>query len=403
MRILIVSPRAPWPPIDGGLTRTYRLAQALSARAEVSLLALCLDADAPASPPRAEAPFASYEVAHHPRPKLHKLPILAATYLASRAPFAPLQFRVGGFVQRIGAMVERGGFDVIQIETALAGANVPQCLFASSRRPLVVLDAMDVEAQRLRRQAGLDIGSVARLFYRAEARRMAAWEARLLLRCDGALAVSEEDAAALRGMAAGLRCVVAPNGVDTAKYRPEATPRVADRLLYVGSMDYLPNSDAVRWFAADILPAISRQAPSARLQVVGRGGLNLTDLAASAPVDLCGVADDLQPDYASCGVFVVPLRAGGGTRLKILEALACACPVVSTSIGAEGIPVRHGEHLLIADSAEDFAAAVGSLIADPARARQLGERGSELVRGRFGWDRVAEGVLAFYEQLLEKP
>jgi polysaccharide biosynthesis protein PslH len=401
VRVLVVSVRPIWPPRDGGTVRTYNLARQLTRRADVVALALDLKSGRGVRTEHSAGPPGDYTVLGLPRSRVAKLPILARTYLTSRRPFAPLQFQSAEFTRLIRETVARREVDILQIEGIIAAAVIPPELLHGGSRPAIVLDAMDVEHERLRRQAQVQSSPVARLFYGCEARRMRAWEQMTARRCDGILAVSDHDAETLRQMAPDVPVALAPNGADLEHYRLTDQPRNPASMLYVGVMDYPPNRDAVQWFCADILPRIQREVPLAQLDIVGRNGDTLGgDVARARGVEAFGLVDDVQPHYAGCGVFVVPLRSGGGTRLKIAEALACGCAVVSTSIGAEGLPVTDGEHLVLADRPEDFAAAVVGLIKDPARAAELGRRGAELVRRSLGWDAVAEGVTAFYETLV---
>jgi glycosyltransferase involved in cell wall biosynthesis len=157
-------------------------------------------------------------------------------------------------------------------------------------------------------------------------------------------------------------------------------------------MDWMPNEDGITWFVQEVLPAIRRHVPGARLSIVGRnpGGAVLRMHNPQAGVTVTGAVPDVRPYLAKGAAVVVPLRVGGGTRLKIYEAMAADRPVVSTAVGAEGLPIVPGEHYLAADSAPDFAAACIQLLRDPAGAEAMGQRGARYVREHFGWAGVAE-------------
>ena len=218
-----------------------------------------------------------------------------------------------------------------------------------------------------------------------------------------ATAVSEAEAAAVRrmaGMGTGDPGVaVIPNGVDVRAYRREAGRTVPGRLLYNGALTYGPNLEAVRWFAADVLPLVAAQVPDAHLVVTGRSdNLAIDDLRADPRVRLTGFLPDLRPALDEAALCVVPLRSGGGTRLKILEAFAAELPVVSTSVGAAGLAARSGEHLLLADTPRDLADGVARLLQEPERARTLARRARHLVEERYDWSAIS----ATLSDLLER-
>jgi len=242
------------------------------------------------------------------------------------------------------------------------------------------------------------LGSGLRRAYAAiTARKLAAFEAATFRASDGVWVCSEVERELVGAMAPGSRVWMVPNGVDTTFFDPApwAAP-VPDRVLFFGRLDYYPNLDGLGWFVQQILPRIRRDRPGAELHVVGAGaGRDVEALVASTPgIRLIGRVSDVRDSLRAAAVVVAPLRVGGGTRLKILEALSMGRPVVSTTIGAEGLDVQGGAHVALADEPAAFADAVASLLADPAAARSLGERGRELVRERYDWTRVDELVAA---------
>lgn len=180
-----------------------------------------------------------------------------------------------------------------------------------------------------------------------------------------------------------------PTGVDTEYFSPAATPVAADQLVFTGAMDWYPNEDAILHFVDAILPLIRREAPDVRLSVVGRNpSPSLRAVATRAGVHVTGTVDDVRPFVRAASVYVVPLRVGGGTRLKIFEALAMGKAVVSTSVGAEGLPLVAGEHFLSADDPAAFAQSVLKLMRDPQAREGLGLAGRRLVAARYSWGEV---------------
>jgi glycosyltransferase involved in cell wall biosynthesis len=185
---------------------------------------------------------------------------------------------------------------------------------------------------------------------------------------------------------------VIPTGVDVDYFQPMLVEELANSLVFTGSMDWLPNEDAILYFVDAILPLIKQQLPAVSLEVVGRSpSRKLQALAETEKsVRLTGWVEDIRPFVARGAACIVPLRIGGGTRLKIFEAMAMKKAVISTSVGAEGLPVSSGENILLADTPNDFADSVVSLLRDPSRRQRLGTAARTLVQENYSWPRVAE-------------
>jgi glycosyltransferase involved in cell wall biosynthesis len=209
-------------------------------------------------------------------------------------------------------------------------------------------------------------------------------------------AVSERDRDVLRRWNPRASVRVVPNGVDTAFFRPEpGVDPEPGALVFTGLLSYPPNRDAALFFAREVLPRIRRLVPTVTWYVVGRADPDLvTTLTAQAGVICTGYVDDVREYFRRALVAVVPLRAGGGTRLKVLEAMAMGCPVVSTSLGTEGLPFRDGDEIRLADTPDAFASAVVDLLRHPAAASRLAAAGRRAVLAAYGWDRIAEDYRA---------
>jgi glycosyltransferase involved in cell wall biosynthesis len=195
---------------------------------------------------------------------------------------------------------------------------------------------------------------------------------------------------------------LAPNGVDTEYFQPGGGPPAGSppRLVFIGSMDAAMNQDAARWFARQVFPLVRAQVPQAEFWVVGRNpGAEVRKLSQIPGVQVTGGVADVREYYRQAAVFVVPSRMGGGTKLKTIEALAMGCPVVSTSIGAQGLDVVHEEHLLLADDPAGMAASVLVLLTDRPRAAALGQRARRLAESRYDWGAIVMGVEAHLHQL----
>jgi polysaccharide biosynthesis protein PslH len=229
-----------------------------------------------------------------------------------------------------------------------------------------------------------------RALLEVEWRKMRRYEAAACTQATLTLAVSEADRTLLSATAPAARVAAVETGVDLDYFAPDRGHEKAATIVFTGSLDWYPNEDAVLHFVNDILPRVRAEVPAARFVVVGRNpSAKLRQAAEAAGATVTGTVDDVRPYLAEAAVCVVPLRIGGGTRLKIFEALAMAKPVVSTTIGAEGLPVTSGEHLLLADGVADFSDAVVTLLQDAAQRRKLAEAGRARVEERFSWGRVA--------------
>jgi glycosyltransferase involved in cell wall biosynthesis len=266
-----------------------------------------------------------------------------------------------------------------------------------------VLSTHNVESQRFARELELTpFWSLRHLVLGVDARLFPRWEERALQAFDGAVAVSSEDQAWLRARFGGRPVALAPNGVDTAAFAPERGPASRRRaIVFTGVMDYPPNEDAVVWFAERVWPELRRASPDLEFQVVGtRPTARVSALASQAGIRVTGEVPDVRPYVAGALAFVVPLRSGGGTRLKILQAMAMGCPVISTRLGAEGLDVEDGQHLLFAEGPGDFVARLDAIASSAERAEQLARNARQRVVERYDWSRCLEPLDELYRQVL---
>ena len=225
------------------------------------------------------------------------------------------------------------------------------------------------------------------------------WEPRYAERFDRCTTVSEIDRQLLLKANPRLRVDVIPNGVDIQKYQPLPAENASPTLLFIGNMGYPPCVDAVLYFCREIFPLIRRKIGAAELWIVGRDPRPEVLQLNGDGVHVTGRVDDVIPYYRQSAVCVVPLRAGGGTRLKILEAMALGRPVVSTTIGCEGLDVVDGEHLLIADTPEQFAEKTVRLLTDRQLYQHIAANGRQLVEDRYDWDKIAGRLMDVYAEI----
>ncbi len=315
----------------------------------------------------------------------------AARYLLNTAPYAVAKYRSPEYAARLTELVARERFDLVVCDFLPPLVNMP------ARLPMAtVLFTHNVEADIWRRHLETARNPVARALLRTQWRRMLAFERAALDRFDLVLTVSEADRQTFDRLypSNAREYHVVPTGVDTTYFAPSAGASLSGtrpkHLVFTGSMDWLPNEDGMLFFCREVLPRIRHSEPGVTLSIVGRAPTPaVRRLAETAGVDVTGRVDDVRPHVADAALYVVPLRIGGGTRLKIFEAMSMGKAVVSTTIGAEGLPVTHDRDVVIADDASDFADAIVGLLRDAPRRERLAAAARQLVVEKYDWSAVA--------------
>lgn len=400
MRILWVKSGPLFPLNTGGRKRTHAVVAELARRHHVTYLAnlpMGQDLD-PAEPGAPYAQEKRWIPSCEPREGSPAWILsLLQNVLFSTQPFVLDRYRNKDLARTLIDLDASGDFDLIVCDFLTPAVNFD---FDRLRTP-VILFQHNVEARIWERLAAEKSNPLVRLLFRDQAARMREAEKALSAKCRGVIAVSPEDAADFRGEY-GLENVLGdvPTGVDTAFFHPPSPRRAEPGLIgFLGSMDWMPNIECVHHFVRDIFPGILARHPGARFLVIGRDPApSLQRLAADDErILLTGTVDDVRPYLDRCEVLVVPLRSGGGTRIKIFEAMAQGVPVVSTTIGAEGLPVPDGEAILLADDPASFAVAVSRILDSPVLAEDLSRRARELVVRDHGW----EAVTAIFTDLLQ--
>ena len=389
MHILWIKTELLHPVDKGGRIRTYQMLKALKQHHRITYLALDDGTAALDARERAEE-YADELVTvpfHQPaRGSLRFWGDLLRNVF-SDLPYAIAKYRSPALTRELRRIAARGGVDVVVCDFLAPSINVPGDLALPT-----VLFQHNVEAMIWRRHFEVRTDAVARAYFGRQWRRMERFERAECRRFGRVIAVSPQDAVVFREDYGVAGAADVPTGVDTGYFAPSGSVAREPRdLVFTGSMDWLPNEDGIRWFAEAILPRIKALVPDVTVTIVGRHPPDsIRSLATRDPaVRVTGTVPDVRPYMERAAVFIVPLRIGGGTRLKIFEAMAMERAVLSTSIGAEGLPVEDGTHLLLADDPDAFARAATDLLTDPARAGALAREAAALVRGSFSWDRVA--------------
>src|ERR1041385_6881640 len=278
--------------------------------------------------------------------------------------------------------------------------NYLRTIRASPKRAVVLCDWHNIESELMQRYSEQEKSAPRRAYARRTARLMKDFEQRALAEFDAHVAVSQRDAEALRSVNPSAKVFVIENGVDSSYYGSEGSP-ARHRIVCVGSMDYHANVEGVVKFARSVWPAVHRQKPELVFTIVGKDPAPaVRELSSINGIEVTGSVADVRPYYREAIAAVVPLNVGGGSRLKILEAMAAGVPVVSTTLGAEGLDVRDGENILIADGADQFAKTVRDLRDDKACRDRIIAGGRALVLESYDWSHLGTKLIDSYQQLL---
>ncbi len=397
MRILVVTNMIPYPPASGGPLRTYNLLRRIAGRHHL-WLATHLHAPDEAegvSHLREFCEHVATGLLHRRHPVAH-LPGLLRHALAGWP--LELKFRhsheLAQALRHLSAEVD---FDIVQIEEsrmALYLEALPRN--TRSKRILTFYDvAFEVASRSLPFERSVVMKGRTWLYEKM----MRRWEPRYAGRFDRCIAVSERDRRLLVRANPRLQVEVVPNGVDTRVYQPLEQGNTSPALLFIGTMSYVPCTDAALFFVHEILPHIRRKVPTVETWIVGRDPTPEVMQLAGTGVHVTGMVPDVRSYYSRSAVCVVPLRAAGGTRLKILEAMALGRPVVSTKIGCEGLSVVDGRNILIADGPEQFAGKIVRLLKDKALYRHIVTEARKLVVAKYDWDAIAARQMRVYSEL----
>ena len=385
MKILWVKTDFLHPTDRGGQIRTLETLRRLHPRHEVHYLAY----DNPAQP---EGLARANEYCSYVYPVAHRIPEKTSPAffaqllkgLVSPLPVAVARWQSSAFAQKYAEVTRLHKFDSIVCDFLFPASNIHQL------SPCTLFQH-NVEAIIWERHAEQGRTPLHRWYFGLQAKRMAAYEGQVCRAVRNIIAVSASDAQIMRDRYQAPRAASVPTGVDVDFFRPSGpAPPQAD-LIFLGSMDWMPNIDGMRWFADEIWPLILQRRPQTTLAIVGRKPAPaIQALARKTGIAVTGTVPDVRPWLHGGKISIVPLRIGGGTRLKIYESMAAQVPVVSTAIGAEGLDWSDGQNILIADSPTNFANRCLQLLEDPTQAQKLAQDAFRLVDQHYSWQAITD-------------
>lgn len=406
LKVLWIARTCPYPANDGEKLRVFNLLKAVAERHDLTIVYRVMVADEQQG--AAELNKFCAGGAHGievPRPQgvLGRLRWLLP-FVFSRYPIALCTVFFEPIRQRLAELAARERYDVVQVEHSSLDIYLDHVQFPAN--PATVLTLHNIDYIRNERVLQNTPFGPAKLYHWFNQRRFKAWELKAIRRYDRVIAMSDIDRDILLGDLPGLPVDVVPNGVDARAIAYQPAPEASETVIFVASMDSEANHDGAMFFVREIWPLVKQARPGAVLKLVGRGpNPELKAQHNGQDIFVTGKVPDVLGFYREAGVAVVPLRSGGGTRLKILEAMAAGAAVVSTTVGCEGLDVNDGQDILIEDEPRPFADAVLHLLGDVAGRRALQQAARRLVENRYDWaligqqqDRVYTKVLRTHER-----
>jgi sugar transferase (PEP-CTERM/EpsH1 system associated) len=396
MRILFLSPRLCLPLLTGARIREYYLARALAQRADVT--------------------YVSFIQPGFPEPTADELGFFSEVFLVpllgrysvrkilrgltGRQPLSVLNYTTDEMKSVVTAIAARNRYDLVHVDSChmVEYVGLIEMLWQNPAR--AVYDWHNIESELMRRYAANASSFPKKLYANLTAKRLAGLEKRILGTGFGHIVCSPREKEDLLAIAPSARITVIENGVDTERFAPAAETVSRQRLVYVGAMDFHANIDAACWFTRQAWPEIRRRFPEWRLSLIGSNPAPpVRELAREPNVEVTGTVPDVAPYYRDAVAAIVPLRTGGGTRLKILEAMAAGVPVVSSRQGAEGLAVSPGQDIEIVDEG-GWLPALTAIATDPGLWSARSQAGLALVRAQYDWRRLGERLYEEYRSWL---
>lgn len=406
MNLLLLTPQLPYPPHQGTSLRNFHIIRGLADHHAITLLSFLEDNQS--ADPQANAPLFELcrQIVTTPVPQRSKGKRLGQM-VGTRRPDMEHRLNSPAFAARLKELLTAVSFDVVQVE-GIELARYITIVRAVSPQSKVVFDDHNAETELQRRNMQTDLADTRRwpaaAYSWVQMRRLARFEAWACRAADAVTAVSDTDALHLQALAPRLPMpiTVIPNSIDVAQYQLDPKDARPFDIVFSGKMDYRPNVDAVLWFADEVWPQVAAQRPSTTWAIVGQKPHDRLERLRGLPgVTLTGWVRRVQPYLAGARVVVMPFRVGSGTRLKLIEAMAAGKPIVSTAVGAEGFPVRHGREIWLADTAQELGTAVLHLLTHPDECARLGAAAQQFAR-QYDWRVVVPQFEPVYARILNE-
>ena len=405
MNLLFLTPSLPHPSTQGADIRNWGLISSLSKNHRVSLVTFASQSDDISK----ELSKCCCTIKVTKTPERNMLQRMS-TMLLSNKPDISVRLKSAEYSINLHDVLSNETLDLIQIEGLEMGTYLNEILdfyHNKTQRPIIIYDAHNAETVIQRRAIRADISKPQRwstaLYSMVQLRRIREFELDICSNSDAVICVSHEDCTALKKLFPRLNPTILPNGIFLSDYsettkHAKITPPA---LVFSGKMDYRPNIDAAVWFSNEVFPIIRNMHDEVKFLIVGQSPTRqVLNLAKRPGITVTGDVDDIRPYIAAATVCVVPLRMGGGTRFKILEAMALSKPVVSTTIGAEGFPVTDGKEILIADNPQDLVRAIDSLLCQGDDRVLLGKAGRTFVSNNYRWKAIMPIVEKLYNRTI---
>ena len=403
MKLLWISPNIPYPPKTGVLQRNYNLLREASRHAEIYLLAVFKSGilpgnyDVEAARRELGKLCRQVDIVHLPIESSRSLLYWKAFLsLFADDPFSANWAKDDGLRRRLKELVKAVPFDIVHFDTVGLAAyrddvgKVPR-----------ILNHHNIESHLLKRRVAFERNPLRRMYYAAEGNKLESYERRVCTEFDTNFTVSALDKQRLQELVPSVKADVIANGVDVDYFRHDGGSTVSGNLIMASGMNWFPNRDAVLYMCDEIWPLVSARIPDLTLTIVGASPpQQVVDLAARDPrVVVTGFVDDVRPSLSRAAIYLCPMRDGGGTRLKILDALAMSKPIVSTTMGCEGINVTPEVDVLIADTPDAFVRQIERLHTDVALRQSLSQAARQLAVEQYSWPVIGRNLGAIYRRL----